>query len=202
MRLLADITEDEMIATFLRAEIASERFAGEILTLLAQSGDGREIIERPDTTNTDENAARLRLLGDFRGWRRNAGMFQGFPEAVTWHRAALGRDELARVRYIDYSYWNALSGGSRLATDGARNVRAGVEIFGMSTDGFWQFTRALDAGASFPKLILIGPGPDASLVVMEGHARLTGYFLAPARIPDPLEVLVGFAPDIARWGCY
>jgi hypothetical protein len=48
--------------------------------------------------------------------------------------------ELSRVRYIDYDYWVELSRGTRLASDAAPRIRAGVAPFGMISD--WVFGMA------------------------------------------------------------
>ena len=39
--------------------------------------------------------------------------------------------ELTKVRYIEYDYWDELSGGTRLAVDAAARIRAGVTPFGV-----------------------------------------------------------------------
>lgn len=199
MRHIEALTEHDMVAAFLKAEIASERFGLNILALLRRNGWNRSIIDEPDTVNAEENVYRIRLLGDFRGYRQDRELFHSFPENVCWHRYALSPGELARVQYIDYSYWNELSGGSRLAVDAAENVRAGVVVFGQRTEGFLDVARALEGGAKFPELILVGTAPEAGLVVLEGHVRLTAYFLAPWRIPDELTVIIGFSPGLAGW---
>jgi hypothetical protein len=123
------------------------------------------------------------LLGDFRGYKQGRDLFLSFPDNVAWHRALLSLEELNRVRYIDYSYWNQLSGGSRLPADAAVNIRAGKVVFGQSTQGFLHLARELQQGAKFPELILTGVSSTSDLVVLEGHVRLTAYFLAPHCIP-------------------
>jgi hypothetical protein len=40
-------------------------------------------------------------------------IFEGFPEVVDWYYGVLQPDQLSRIRFIEYSYWNELSGGSR-----------------------------------------------------------------------------------------
>jgi hypothetical protein len=67
MRLLADITEDAMVAAFLAAEIRSERFGGVLQDLLEREGLRRTLVEQPDLTSTADNHRRRRLLGIFRG---------------------------------------------------------------------------------------------------------------------------------------
>jgi hypothetical protein len=49
---------------------------------------------------------------------------------------------------------------------------------------------------------LVTAGDDADLVLLEGHARLTGYMLHPEVLPPELEVLVGISPTMCEWGLY
>jgi len=198
MRLLDAITEDEMVAVFLKTEINSVRYSADILALLRRDGMSRGIIDAPDTRNQQENAYRIQLLGDFRGYKQRRDLFLSFPDDVSWYRAILSREELARVRYVDYSYWNELSGGSRLPADAAANIRAGKVVFGQSTQGFLNLASELELGAKFPELILTGVSPTSDLVVLEGHVRLTTYFLAPHCIPEEIQVIVGFSPGFEQ----
>ena len=202
MQLLRPITEDEMITVFLQTEIHSVRFESQLMELLEHDNQDRAILERPNLSDPQENAYRRRLLGDFRGYDRQLELFEGFPDDVAWHRAALTRDELMQVCYIDYSYWNDLSGGTRLPGEAAQMIRSGVTIFDVSNDNFLQMAEDLKSGALFPPLILTALSEFAPLVVLEGHARLTAYALAPEILPAEIEVIVGFSPGFSRWGCY
>lgn len=199
MRHLGKLSEAEMVAAFLRGEIVSDRFGAKILELLQRDGRNRTVVESPDLTNAADNAYRRQLLGDFRGYGQNRDHFENFPSDVTWHRYALSREELGRVRYIDYSYWNELSGGSRLPADAARNVRGGKVVFGQTSERYWNMVRALERGVKFPEPIFVGTIPESPLVILEGHMRLTAYFLSPEHLPDELAAIVGFSPAIAKW---
>jgi hypothetical protein len=202
MRLLSAITEDEIVSVFLKTEISSVRFEQQILALLRQDARDRRVVDTPNLSSAEENRYRMRLLGEFRGYRRNAGLFIGFPDQVAWYRAALTPDELMRVRYIDYSYWNELSNGTRLPTAAAQTIRAGTSIYGQSTQGYLELAKELCRGAQFPELILIAVSPSAPLVVMEGHVRLTTYALARECLPATIEAIVGFSPDFSLWGAH
>lgn len=200
MRYIEPITEHDMVVVFLKTEIHSTgRYDKEILALLERDGVSRKIIDEPDMGNPEENDYRIQLLGDFRGYKQNRGLFECFPDDVSWYRGALSKDELARTRYIDYSYWNVLSGGSRLPVDAAKNIRAGIEVFGESTQWGLEMAQALEAGAVFPELILVGCSPESGLVVLEGHVRLTAYILALEHIPEELNVIVGFSANMGDW---
>lgn len=198
MRLVQPITEDEMVALFLRTEIQSARHRDAILALLQRDGRESRIVEAPDLNDADANAYRVRLLGDFRGYKQRRELFETFPDEVGWYRAIITKAELAYVRYIDYSYWNELSGGSRLPSDAARNIHAGVEVYGVANTGFWKTARAVEDGAVFPELILVGTSV-TSLIVLEGHVRLTAYFLVPERLPTEMNVLLGLSPGFSAW---
>ncbi len=186
------------VYVFLRTEIASTRFAQDILAILARNGQPRTIVEQPNPADPRENAYRRRLLGDWRGYGRDEDVFRHFPPGVRWYRATIDKEELAALRYLNDEYWIELSGGSRLAADAAARIRRGIEAFGVGNGGFWWMAEALCAGARFPELILVGTGEGAPLVVLEGHVRLTAYCLRPDCAPDTLPVLVGYAPQMDK----
>ena len=157
------------------------------------------MVEEPDTTSQSENEYRIQLLGDFRGYKQDRELFESFPDEISWHRKALAKKELARVRYIDYSYWNELSSGSRSPAVAAKNILAGTEVFGESNRGFLECAEALKNGTKLPQLILVGAGKDSELTVLEGHLRLTAYLLALEYVPEETEVIVGFSPSMDDW---
>jgi hypothetical protein len=198
MRPLQPITEHEMVAHFLKTEVHSVRFREELLGLLARDGLEPRIFEAPDTRNPEENALRLRLLGEYRGYRQHEGIFMYVPDDTAWYRTALVREDLARILYIDYDYWTELSCGSRRAIDAAPRIRAGVEIFGKSTQWALGMARAVEQGAVFPELILVAADAASDLTVLEGHARVTAYCLALDHVPDPLPVILGLGPGMER----
>ena len=199
MRLIAEITEHEMVATFLQAEIRSERFGPDLAQLVHRDGMSPTVIEQPDLMNADENAYRLRLLGEFRGYGQNRGLFENYPSHVTWQRVALTPEELLQVKYIDYSYWNEISNGTRLPTEAAKTIRSGRPIFEMSTEGFLRIADALRRGATFPELILVRAAVGSDIVILEGHVRLTVYALVPELTPSQVIALLGTSPDFKGW---
>jgi hypothetical protein len=126
-------------------------------------------------------------------------MFEGFPKDAAWARFAISSLELMQVRYVDYSYWNELSGGSRLPSDAAIRIRKGAMVFGMSTHHFLEMAEALRNGAKYPELIVVGTETHSTLVILEGHTRLTAYALVPDLIPRDLTVIVGLSAAMSAW---
>lgn len=199
MRILGGSSEAEMIACFLGGELSSERFGPGLRAALSAAGLSERLLTAPDLSDEKENHARRELLGATRGYGQSRDVFdESFPDpdSVRWVRAELSQAELATVRYIDYSYWNELSGGSRLPIDAARRIREGVRVFGVSNRRFIEAARAVARGERFDPLILAGQDHD-DLVCLEGHLRLTGYALAG--FPVEVECLVGTAPTMGRW---
>ncbi|HEY1572254.1 MAG TPA: hypothetical protein VGG05_12990 [Pseudonocardiaceae bacterium] len=196
MRVLGGIGEDEMVAGFLHGELTSRRFGADLRSQLMTLGRPERLLTHPDLADAEANAARRAVLAATRGYGENRELFQDFPTEVSWVRVVLSAEELARVRYMDYSYWEELSGGSRLPADAARRIRAGVRAFGVPNDRFEAAARAIAAGERFSPLILVGARLD-ELVCLEGHLRLTGHALAG--FPTDVECLVGTAPTMGRW---
>ncbi len=80
MRIIKRISENEMVAVFLKAEIYSLRFQNNILHLLQTKNFQRDIIDHPNLHDPVENAARKQLLTEFRGYKINDGVFKDFPK--------------------------------------------------------------------------------------------------------------------------
>jgi hypothetical protein len=198
MRLLETISADAMVAHFLRTEIHSPRFESAILELLARNGEDRTLVDRPDLNNPTENAHRAALLGEFRGYGRDAEIFTDFPEDVTWYRAVLDQADWERVLYInDEDYWNDFSGGSRLVRDAVQRIYAG-EIPDEEAAWYWSIADALAQGQTFPELILVYNPTTKELVLLEGHVRMTGFLLRPANLPSELPVLLGISSHMKK----
>lgn len=185
-----------MVACFLRGELSSRRFGRNLRSQLAAAGQAEQLLTRPDLSDAGANVARRALLAATRGYGENRDLFEGFPTQVAWTRALLSADEAAAVRYLEYSYWVELSGGSRRPTDAAARVKAGLRAFDVSNEPFVDAARALVSGERFPPLILVGERRD-NLVCLEGHLRLTAYALVG--FPTGVECLIGTAPTMGRW---
>jgi hypothetical protein len=107
------------------------------------------------------------------------------------------------VLYIDYSYWTALTNGTRRPTDAAQFIRSGGLVFDrMPTGHFLAVADSVRKGATWEPIICVRAGDDHPIVVLEGHARLTAMALASDCLPDEVPVLLGTSPAISDWPCY
>lgn len=200
MKILQRISEDEVIAEFLIAEINSKRFGALIKN--AMGNEDATIVTNPNINNNQENHYRRSLLGEVRGFGKNEDLFENFPSEVSWNRAIFTKEDLQAVMYIDYSYWNQLSNNTRYPVDAAKNILNDVEIFSVSNDGFREIHSEIKRGKTFPRLIFVSCNEYSRIVVLEGHARLTAYFLDLEYVPEELEVIMGYSEEFVKWDLY
>ena len=196
-------TESEMVLAFLRGEIDSDRFGDDVRRALVAAG-GLHLVRNPDLDSAQDNRAREQALSAARGWP-DTGLFRGFPPNVEWHHGALPPEVLARVRFIDYIYWNELSGGSRQPADVPAIIRSGqlpAWLTELGTDWCTQFAAQLATAESVDGLIVMATPDLDRLVVLEGHARLTAVFVAGLQDRLPVRAFLGLSAGIDQWKCF
>jgi len=202
MKIKEQLSEDEVIAEFLKGEINSKRFGKKILDILKKDVKSKRILSNPNLENKKENMYRRRLLGKTRGFGKNKEIFENFPNDIIWKKAIFSKKELEKIKYIDYSYWNEISNKSRLPKEAAKKISKGEKAYDVSNDGFFEILFVIKQKIKFPKMIFVAKNKKSRIVVLEGHARLTAYFLAPNYIPKEIEVIIGFSENIKNWDLY
>jgi hypothetical protein len=196
--------ESEVVLAFLRGEIDSERFGNDVRRALSDAG-GLELARSPDLGSEEENRARERALSAARGWRTNTGLFEGFPETVDWYHGVLQPDELSRVRFIDYSYWIELSGGSRQPGDVLSTLRAGrlpTWLTELGTSWCFELAAQLATAEVVDDLIVMAAPDLGELVLLEGHARLTAIFVGGLQRRLTVRAYLGLSAAIKQWSCF
>ena len=180
MRLVERVDEAVVVASFLRAELASERFGADVR---AAVGDDR-LVADANVHDAGENARRRRALEAYRG----EYLSDLFDRVSVWWRSELGPSEVLAIRYVAWDYWLELTGGTRLPRDGAaRWLAAGSE------------DRYRPGGEP---LIVIRAGPSDHLCVVEGHVRLTALAMAPTAMPQRVPVFLGEGDAVRGWTSY
>ena len=202
MKILKKISEDEMIIEFLKAEINSKRFGKTIIDALNKKKKSKNIIINPNLEDKKENQFRRKLFGEVRGFGKNKDIFEDFPKDVKWYKARITKKELGKIKYIDYSYWNKLSNGTRLPVQAAKNINAGVKIFNVSNEGFLEILSVIKNKKTFPPMIFVAKNKKSRIVVLEGHARLTAFFIEPKYIPKTMDVIIGYSEKMTLWNLY
>jgi hypothetical protein len=198
MRILGSVTEDEVIACYLRAELDSGRYGEKLHRLLERDAVDPDVVAQPGLADAEANRYRRELLDEHRGYDSRTGMFGRFPHQIHWYRAALTPDEVLSILYIHWDWWLTISGGSRRPVVAAERIRRG-EIDGVTAEEHAEFAEALRSSASPAELIAVTKPDRSRIVVVEGHVRLTAYALFPEVLPEELEVYLGMAEDIDSW---
>jgi len=202
MEILKNISEDEVTAIILNYNMHSSRFRNELKKLLQEHGLDEKIVTDPDLKNDSENAIRKRFIQSLDGSGVGGYLGKNFPNDVVWKKAQLSKEDLQKIKYIDYSYWNELTNNTRLVSDGAESIKKGVVIFNESNQRFWDAFEALKQGEKFPAPILVSQNSTSDLVVIDGHLRLTVYLLDAGYTPNKVEVIIGYSENFLSWDLY
>ncbi|MEK6819647.1 MAG: hypothetical protein AABY03_00415 [Nanoarchaeota archaeon] len=202
MKIIKKISEDEMISEFLKGEVNSPRFGKKIIDSLKRDKKDKRILLNPNLNNKNENIYRKNLLGKLRGFGRNKDIFEKFPKDIKWFSAIVTKTELKKIKYIDYSYWNELSNKTRLPSIAAKNIKKGLKVYGIGNEGAFEILAKIKKGKKFPQIILVAKNKKSKVVVLEGHARITAYFLEQKYLPNKMEVIIGYSNKISKWDLY
>jgi hypothetical protein len=189
MKVIAPSSEDEMIASFIRAGLDSpgEREA------LAKARDAAGLDEADarslDIADPALNKLRREVLTKWFGWGQYESVFGGMPDDIEWHWAELTLDDLRkRVYTIKWSF-EAEYGTRQLARIAERNTGASA---GPILD-------ALRSGQTIePVMLLAQPSLDR-LVILEGHNRLEAFLTEPTLVSFPLRVFLGISERVDEW---
>jgi hypothetical protein len=191
MRELGPASNDEMVLSFLRAEIESPQWGHRYTEVLNQMrADRLSLIDNADLNDANANRIRAKVLGPVRGYGRNAALFRGFPTDTTWRRVQLDPSDFQRLNYLNYPPFPKLTDGTCSVEVGARNYRHDGELAQRVDD----VVQAIERGVSIQELILV---EDADwLVVLEGNTRATAYVKAST---SSFSALVGSSPTMYQW---
>ncbi len=182
MKTVRTSSPDEAVLVWLQAELKSKRFQNDLQKSLDKYRLDVKIITKPNLSDASENSSRLKVLRDYRDW------FKADVYVYDWELVELKLQEAKELLYIDYSYWNELSDNTHLVGIAAKNVRCGKVVFDVSNDNFLSIASAVETGTQFPPIIVIER--KQGRVIVEGHARATGYSLVTSP-SKPLLALVG-----------
>ena len=199
MNILRTSSEEEMISEFLKAEYHSERFSERIKKVMKELLLDESIILSADLNNANENIARKKLLGEFRGYGLNRKLFENFPNEIQWSLCNFESHDLVNIRYIDYSYWNELSKGTHSPLTAAQTILDGTEIYNQSNEGFLRAAEYIKSGGKFLRPILLTSDSE-HFVIVEGHLRITAFALAPEHF-NHVECFVGKCSndELKKW---
>jgi hypothetical protein len=183
MIIIAKSSSAEMVLEWLKAELLSRRFKLDLQKALQKLGKSESIITEANLSNQNENKVRLAILKEYRGW------LDLNVEDYDWSRVELDRRDVSNLSYIDYDYWNELSGSTGFVKGAVENIKKGIVVFDVPNDNFYSVAGVVEADQALPPIILTS-SEDGACKILEGHLRATGYALAKV-LSKPLSAVLG-----------
>jgi hypothetical protein len=203
MKIIDKSSENEMIAIFLNGEIKSKRWLSQINEIIKKYKINKNIILNPNLNNNNENRLRKLVLKKFRGYNKKE-IFKKFPKKIDWNWALLNKNDILKIKYITYDYWEELTNGTRYAKDSVININNNIEVFGVSNYNFIKLSEYIKNGNKIEPLIILAPvEKKENMIILEGHARLTAINLVIEYITE-IKVLIGFVEEkiLNKWDKY
>lgn len=178
MKEIRSSSEDEMILEFLRGEYVSTRFKKNLQKVLQEWKIDPNIIVNGNIHLQKQNWVRKKLLSMFRGYP-NKELFKRYPKNIEWKYVQFDEDDIDKIYYINYDYWNELSNHTSKPLEAARNIRNGIEIYGVSNQPFLDGEKLLEEQVFLPVILLTCN--EQKFLILEGHSRMTIYGLNPKK---------------------
>ena len=193
MRIVGPSSEDEMIASFIRAGFDSPRERNALAQACNALGLSEPAARSLNITDPALNGLRRDVLTSWFGWGKYESVFGGMPDDIQWMWAELTEQDLRECVYTIKWSFEADYGTRQLARVVEINRARNAETF--ST----QILDALRSGQIIEPPMLLTDSDMERLVILEGHNRLEAFLFDPTQVTFPLRVFLGTSPRICEW---
>src|SRR6266700_882875 len=189
MRYLRPMTEEAVIAEFLKSEFHHPEFN--------EYRDAfKGIVTTPNFSSRDENTLRRALL-----FLRRGAMWRELPADTEWFEVELSIQDLARVRVFPRAQWRKVAQGSFGLNETVERIRAGQ---GSHSDRevlskLQRLRPLVHANLVNPTVLLISADKDSPLTILDGNHRLAAAMLiSPPIALKRLRFICGFSPRMSE----
>jgi O-antigen/teichoic acid export membrane protein len=189
IRVIRRISEDEVIAEFLKSDFSSPVFEGYQEAL-------RGLVETPQLDDAGENAKRRALL-----FIRHLALWRELPRGTEWFEVDIGAADLEQIRVFPRAQWRKLARGNfnitavveRLRTFRSRNLVEETFLAKIAAmrDRLREDT---DPGA----ILLIGLNQSEPLTILDGNHRLVAATLVSPKSLQRFRFLCGLSPRMTE----
>ena len=189
LRLRRILSEEEVIAEFLRSEFHHPEFDD-------YRHEFDSVVRHPNLDNTRENAVRQALL-----FLRRGAMWRELPADTQWFEVELTSEDLARIRFFPRAQWRRVAQDSFYLTDVVERIR--VQLNTTFNDEFFGKLRSLSSSVQEnlinPTVLLIGVDNTGPLTILDGNHRVAAAMLGPSQsVLTRLRFICGFSPGMTR----
>ncbi len=167
VRLIRRVSEDEVIAEFLKSDFHYPAFR-------EYHGALRDLVANPNLDDAGENAKRRALL-----FIRHLSLWKEIPTDTEWYEAELAHEDLVNVRAFPRAQWRKPAHGNFSMT----KIVEGVRIHQNTLDEQFMAKitdiceRIAQKQTNLGSLILIGLNENEPLTVLDGNHRLVAAML-------------------------
>lgn len=186
--LVRKVSEDEVIAEFLRSDFSNAGFRECPVAW-------REIIMRPDLADAKENMKRraIHLL-------RHLTLWNEIPHDTEWYEVRVNESALEQVRVFPRAQWRKLARGNFAITRIIEDLRARRHKlnarFISKISAIEQQLR--DGNHEFGAVILLGQTKEKPVTVLDGNHRLAATLLTSGGQLTGLRFMCGLSPRMDR----
>ncbi len=188
VRLIRRISEDEVIAEFLKCEFHRHEFKEYQQSL-------SHIVNRPDVFDADENARRRALL-----FIRHRALWKEIPAGTEWYEVEVGRSDLGQIRVFPRAQWRKLGRGNFSMPEileGMRTRQHTVDNTFLTKIAAIR-RRLMEENAGPGAVVLIGLNESEPLTVLDGNHRLVSATIEAPDELNKLRFLCGLSPRMTE----
>jgi O-antigen/teichoic acid export membrane protein len=186
LRLIRPVSENEVIAEFLKSDFHSPQFREYQESL-------RELVNNPNLDDAYENTARRALL-----FVRHLSLWKEIPIGTEWYEVEINKAGLEQIRLFPRAQWRKLARGNFSITDIAQSWRRRQHL----VDALFLSKIAAIGNQlhrenpGFGPVILIGIDEGKPFTVLDGNHRLAAAMLASPDRLNKLRFLCGLSPKM------
>ena len=189
LSLLRRVSEDDVIAAFLKNDFQSPAF---------QEYRGRLdlLVTSPNLSSGIENAQRRALLSI-----RHGALWRQLPEGTRWYEVTLRPQDLERIRVFPRAQWRKLAKGDFSIGNVLHSFHSGLsyevadkKFLAKILDLSDWLNRGPDSGA----VLLIGVDEFGPLTILDGNHRLVAAALNSPETYGTFRLLCGLSPKMVQ----
>jgi len=188
LRLIRLVSENEVIAEFLKSDFHSPPFQ-------EYQESMRELVSNPNLDNAYENATRRALL-----FIRHLSLWKEIPTGTEWYEVEINEAGLDQIRLFPRAQWRKLAQGNFSITEIVRSWHRRQHLvdalFLSKIAAIGSQLHHEDPG--FGPVILIGLDESKPLTVLDGNHRLAAAVLASPGMLNKLRFLCGLSPRMTN----
>lgn len=167
IRLVRRVSEDEVIAEFLRSDFSSEIYRN-------YRGPLHSVVFSPNHESQDEMQKRRALLN-----LRHRALWNELPEDTEWYEAELADGYLDKIQVFPRAHWRRIAHGSFAVPNIVKRIGGGAcpvdDWFELKLAGIRN--RMAEEASNLGSVILIGQNSNDPLTVIDGNHRLIAAVL-------------------------